>query len=210
MSDKKFSAPSLPLRILLSLLCLRQQPVAALPSLGSLCSSWGGIPGGIPGGMVWCYTFLENGARHPACWHFSYAVSHCKRSIFMEDLQLLSWKILLNSECSVTQAEKTTGLFREYVLGWERRLDRVAELSLGKLLNHKPVEAGRVSSASIAMCLSSYTFLQAVAIACYWNWDPRKAAAVAVLYLLWLASQLAGGTLSHSLFPQSSHGWPKP
>lgn len=32
----------------------------------------------------------------------------------------------------------------------------------------------------------------------------------AVLYLLWLASQLAGGTLSHSLFPQSRHGQLKP
>lgn len=140
---------------------------------GGLCSPWGGIPGGV----ARCCTFLENGPRHLACSHFPSAVSHCKRSIFMEDLQLLSWKILSNSECSATTAEKTTGLFRECMLGWEHRLDRVAELSRGKLLNHKPVEAGRVPSASITMCLSSYTFLQAVAIACYRNWAPRKAAA---------------------------------
>ena len=65
----------------------------------------------------------------------------------------------------------------EQVLGWEDGLNCVAEHSPGKLLNHKPLETGRVSGASIIMCLSSsYTLPQAAAIGCYWNWDPRRAA----------------------------------
>lgn len=111
----------------------------------------------------------------------------------------------------------------EQVLGWEDRLNCVTEHSPGKLLNHKLLETGRVSIASITMCLSSsYTLAQAVAIGCYWNWDPigklrhgSDHGFIVVFdmlnslcgrekwfcYLLWLASHLAGGNLSYCLFP---------
>lgn len=59
----------------------------------------------------------------------------------------------------------------EQVLGWEDELNRVAEHSPGKLLNHKPQETGRFLVQVSPCACPSDTLPQAVATACSWNWE---------------------------------------
>ena len=110
-------------------------------------------------------TFLEDGARHLACWCFSFAISHCKDSFFIKNsrrhlVALIENTVKQSMKCNQCRRiclplQGTVSRCLGGRMGWTASLSTVWGSCW---TTNKPLETGRVSSASIAVCLSSSCF----------------------------------------------------